>query len=216
MEGYMSEIRMFAGNFAPKSWAYCQAQQLAISTNQALFSLLGTVYGGNGVQTFGLPDLRGRVAVGTGNGGGLTPRILGNLGGINNTTLITNNMPAHTHTATFAGSGGSGGNITSSFNVSTKQADQSTPGAGSPAANALAAPYYNDGVGAAGPEFGYVNDPAASVLLKGLSVTATGGGGSGGTVTNQLTGSGLPMSTMQPYLGINYIICLYGIFPSRN
>ena len=71
MEGTIGEIRMFAGNFAPRNWAYCQNQIIAIASNSALFSILGTTYGGNGQTTFALPDFRGRTAVGTGNGAGL-------------------------------------------------------------------------------------------------------------------------------------------------
>ena len=91
---------MFAGNFPIRGYAFCQGQLLSISQNTALFSILGTTYGGNGQTTFGLPDLRGRVPMGTGQGPGLTPRTLGEMAGAENVTLLTTQIPAHTHTLT--------------------------------------------------------------------------------------------------------------------
>jgi microcystin-dependent protein len=88
---------MFAGNFAPKNWAFCQGQIINIASNTALFSILGTVYGGNGTTTFGLPDLRGRTIVGVGQGPGLSQYSLGQLGGSENQTLNSLSMPAHVH-----------------------------------------------------------------------------------------------------------------------
>ena len=97
MEPYVGEIRMFAGNFAPRNWAFCDGQLLAVSQNDALFSLLGTIYGGDGRTTFGLPDLRGRIPVHQGHGPGLSPRQLGAKSGSERETLGANAMPAHTH-----------------------------------------------------------------------------------------------------------------------
>jgi microcystin-dependent protein len=94
---FIAEIRMFAGNFAPRGNAFCNGQIIGIAQNTALFSLLGTTYGGNGTTTFALPDLRGRMAIGNGNGPGLTPRVLGQQGGVENVTLLSTQMPAHTH-----------------------------------------------------------------------------------------------------------------------
>lgn len=96
-EPFVGEIRMFAGNFAPRGWAFCDGQLLAVSQNDALFSLLGTIYGGDGRTTFGLPDLRGRVPIHAGNGPGLSSRALGSKGGAENETLTTNQLPSHTH-----------------------------------------------------------------------------------------------------------------------
>ncbi len=96
-EPFISEIRPFAFNFAPKGWALCLGQTLAINQNQALFALIGTTYGGNGVQTFMLPNLGGRVPVGAGQGAGLRPYALGEVGGISATTLSLNQIPAHSH-----------------------------------------------------------------------------------------------------------------------
>lgn len=100
MEGTMSEIRLFAGDFQPKYWAYCDGRLLSIASNSALFSLLGTNYGGNGQTTFALPDLRSRVAVGTGQGPGLSSMELGEMSGTPSQTLTTLNLPQHNHQAT--------------------------------------------------------------------------------------------------------------------
>src|SRR6188768_4208877 len=100
MEGTIGEIRMFAGNFNPRSWAFCQNQLLAIAQNTALFSILGTTYGGNGQTTFALPDLRGRVPIhsGNSNGPGLSTYSLGQISGTETTTLLQTNLPSHNHT----------------------------------------------------------------------------------------------------------------------
>lgn len=98
-EPFVGEIRMFAGNFAPRGWAFCDGQLLAVSQNDALFSLFGTIYGGDGRTTFGLPDLRGRIPIHAGQGPGLSERKLGSKGGAENVTLTLNQLPSHTHTA---------------------------------------------------------------------------------------------------------------------
>eukprot|EP00039_Didymoeca_costata_P032563 m.38369 g.38369 ORF g.38369 m.38369 type:complete len:318 (+) comp9423_c0_seq3:160-1113(+) len=97
---FYGEVRMFAGNFAPKNWALCDGQLLAIMEHQALFSILGTTYGGDGRTTFALPDLRGRFPMHSGSGAGLTRRNLGGKGGSEGHNLQTNQLPSHTHTAT--------------------------------------------------------------------------------------------------------------------
>jgi microcystin-dependent protein len=94
---FLAEIRMFAGNFAPKGWAFCNGQLLAISQNTALFSLLGTSYGGDGRSTFALPNLQGATPLMAGQGNGLTLRDLGETGGQSNVTLLQTEMPIHTH-----------------------------------------------------------------------------------------------------------------------
>jgi microcystin-dependent protein len=96
-EPFVGEIRMFAGNFAPRGWAFCDGQLLAVSQNDALFSLLGTIYGGDGRTTFGLPDLRGRLPIHAGHGPGLSERRLGAKGGSEKVTLTVNQMPSHSH-----------------------------------------------------------------------------------------------------------------------
>lgn len=97
MEPFIGQIQVFPYNFAPRGWAFCHGQLLPISENTALFSLIGTIYGGDGRTTFALPDLRGRVAIGEGTGPGLTNRRLGERGGSEMTTLTVANMPNHTH-----------------------------------------------------------------------------------------------------------------------
>lgn len=94
---FIGSIVMFAGNFAPRGWAFCQGQVLPIAQNTALFSLLGTTYGGNGQTTFALPDLRSRVPVGQGQGPGLSPYVLGEVTGVESVALASNQMPAHNH-----------------------------------------------------------------------------------------------------------------------
>jgi microcystin-dependent protein len=96
-EPFVGEIRMFAGNFAPQGWAYCDGQLLAVSSNDALFSLLGTIYGGDGRTTFGLPDLRGRIPIHAGTGPGLSSRALGARFGSEKETLTVNQLPSHSH-----------------------------------------------------------------------------------------------------------------------
>jgi len=96
---YLGEIRMFAGNFAPVGWAFCAGQLMSISQNEALFTLLGTFYGGDGVQTFALPDLRGRVPIHQGQGQGLSSYIIGQIAGVEQVTLTSNNLPTHGHFA---------------------------------------------------------------------------------------------------------------------
>lgn len=112
---FLGEIRMFAGNFAPRGWAFCNGQLLAISQNTALFSILGTTYGGNGQTTFALPDLRSRVPIHAGQGPGLSPYVLGEQIGAEAVTLQASQMPAHTHSLNGVASGGNqaapGGNL---------------------------------------------------------------------------------------------------------
>lgn len=98
-EPFIGEIRMFAGNFAPRSWAFCDGQLLSVSQNEALFSLVGTIYGGDGRTTFGLPDMRGRIPIHAGNGPGLSPRNIGAKGGVEKATLSLNQLPSHNHNA---------------------------------------------------------------------------------------------------------------------
>jgi microcystin-dependent protein len=175
-EPFLAEIVLFAGNFAPRGWAFCQGQILAIAQNTALFSLLGTTYGGNGQTTFALPDLRGRVPVGTGQGPGLPSVTLGEVSGEPNHTLIITEMPAHNHAAQAAGNSNPGDNA-------------------SPNGNTWATSTARDNL--------YVN-------------AAPNGPMAPNTVTIGIAGGSQPHNNMQPYLGLNYIIAMEGIFPSRN
>src|ERR1017187_3075502 len=104
---FVAEIRMFAGNFAPHGWALCNGQLLSISQNTALFSVIGTFYGGNGSSNFGLPNLQGMAPMHQGNGAGLTPRVIGETGGENTVTLLASGVPVHKHTYN-CGSGSKG------------------------------------------------------------------------------------------------------------
>lgn len=137
---FIGEIRMFAGNFAPVGWAFCNGQLLAIESNTALFSLIGTYYGGDGVTTFALPDLRSRVPIHQGQGSGLSPYVIGQISGVENVTLTTQQLPQHTHTANAdSGSGGvsspAGAYWASSPN--TKQYSPSTNATMAPTATSL-------------------------------------------------------------------------------
>lgn len=121
---YIGEIRMFAGNFAPSGWAKCEGQILSIAQNTALFSLLGTTYGGNGQTTFALPDLRGRLPMGPGQGPGLTQRYLGEVGGSETNTLTIQQMPAHNHTVNASTSDGDQNVPTGNIPANTKALDK--------------------------------------------------------------------------------------------
>ena len=119
MEPFIGQISIFGGNFAPRGWAFCDGQLLPISQNQALFSILGTTYGGDGRTTFALPDLRGRFPMHPGHGPGLSSRRLGEKLGTETNTLTQNNLPAHNHVATV------GGNVKQP--VSTSSPDTASP-----------------------------------------------------------------------------------------
>ena len=187
MDPLMGQITLFAGNFAPRNWAFCDGQLLAISQNSALFSILGTTYGGDGRTTFALPDLRGRAPIHAGTGPGLTPRNLGSRSGIEENVLNVNQLPSHNHLAT------------NDLKVSSGNATQQIATAGS----SIATPGSPGGRGF-DATYGF-NQTTPDVSLN-----------SGGPITTGNTGSNLPINNMQPYLTINYIIALQGIFPSRN
>jgi microcystin-dependent protein len=178
MEGTIGEIRMFAGTFAPRNWAFCAGQLMAIAQNTALFSILGTTYGGNGQTTFALPDFRGRYAMGTGQGPGLTNRDLGEVAGTETVTLLQTQMPAHTHP------------IAVNQNLGTLSNPVNNYLAGGQDATANPIPTYANAAG-----------------------TGTGSGNLNGVST---VGGSQPHNNLPPYLGMNHIICLFGIFPSRN
>jgi microcystin-dependent protein len=179
---YLANVTIFAGNFAPRGWLFCQGQQLAISENEALFALIGTIYGGDGVNTFALPDLRGRVAIHPGQGPGLSNYVLGQVSGTESITLLASQLPSHAHAFT----------------------------------SATGNPGVNNGNGTAA-------DPTNAVpaVVPGNSVynTATSGTVLGQSTCNTNTaiaGQGFPVSILSPFLAMNYIIAVEGIFPSRN
>ncbi|WP_235833469.1 phage tail protein [Algibacter lectus] len=197
-ETFLGEVKMFAGNFAPRGWALCQGQLLPISQNDALFSILGTTYGGDGRTTFGLPDLRGRVAMGPGNGPGLTSRKIGQEFGTENQYLSILNMPAHNHVAVVTG-----GNVAANVAFSANRAVRFTPQEG----DVPAAANYPDGLTAKSVKsFG-----PASNIINGQIIPNTLP-----TVTTGMAGSGQGFSIVQPTQVINYIICTIGTFPIRS
>jgi microcystin-dependent protein len=139
---FLAEIRMFPFNFAPKGWAWCNGQLLPISQNTALFSLLGTTYGGDGKSTFALPNLQGSAAMFNGQGPGLSLRDLGEMAGEQNVTLIITEMPIHTHTANGKVSGGTAnpsGEVWGTSSAAKVAANFYAPAAASPVSMNLAA-----------------------------------------------------------------------------
>ena len=171
---FVAEIRIFAGNFAPTGWALCQGQLLPISQNTALFSLLGTFYGGNGQTNFGLPDFQGRGPINQGQGPGLSERFLGEQGGVENVTLLQSEIPAHNHF----------------LRGTTVGADQTDPTNRVWAAST---------VGRTPPPL-YSTSQNATMAPTALSVS----------------GGSLPHNNLHPFLTLNFIIALQGIFPPRG
>jgi microcystin-dependent protein len=169
---FIGEIKIFAGNYAPRGWAMCDGQLLAISQNSALYSLLGTTYGGDGRTTFALPDLRGRIPVHAGSAPGLTRRNLGERSGSEHHTLTINEMPGHTHTA----------------HALDKPGDRSNPDAAHWAATSSGSPDYVH----TSPD----SDMSSEILSD--------------------AGAGQSHANLMPYLCVNFIIALFGIFPSRS
>jgi microcystin-dependent protein len=226
MEAFIGTVMAVGFNYAPRGWAFCNGQVLSISQNSALFALLGTTYGGDGQNTFGLPDLRGRVAVGSqGNGPGISPVAPGERSGANNVTVLGTgttaisltaaNLPAHTHPATMSMTGTTATTTLSASTGTTGLSINATAGAmlsSTPAGPASAQIYLPSGA-----------SPVSPVALGGVSTTL---GGAGTVTVNANTGGGQTLaapvqtqaqaSVMQPYLGLNYIIALEGLFPSRN
>ena len=204
MEAFVGTILTFGFNFAPTQWSLCNGQLISISQNQALFALLGTIYGGNGTTTFQLPNLQSRSPIGFGQGIGLSTYVIGQASGAEQISLTLSNLPTHTHVATFTPSGGGSAPTVTINGTSTGTAT----GVLSATNNVLA------GVG--GPTAGHVWAGSVGTPVPIGGVTVTGGGGGGGTVTNQTTGQGLPTPILNPYLAVNFSISLFGIFPSRN
>ncbi|WP_057936177.1 phage tail protein [Algoriphagus resistens] len=194
MEEYLAVIKLFAGNFIPRGFMACDGRLLAISQNSALFSLLGTQYGGDGVTTFALPDLRGRVPLGPGQGPGLSNRTLGEMSGTENNTLLVPNIPPHNHIAGL-------NDAAVTVKASNVEGTEQIPGTNG--ATTLGAST-NGGRG-----INIYNAEAPNVAMNtGATVT--------GNVTVGITGAGLPVNNMQPYTALNYIICVSGIYPSRE
>ena len=171
---YVGEIRMFAGNFPPSGWMFCEGQLLPISEYETLFQLIGTTYGGDGQSTFALPDLRGRLPLHMGTFGGQTFNI-GENGGVESVTLTTQQIPIHTHGLLCAASGGvPGSNPKSAFWEATDQNQYSTQPGNSP--------------------MGTAQNP----------------------LTSDIAGGSQPHENLMPYLCVDFIISLFGLFPSQT
>ena len=231
MEMFIGTVVAVAFPFAPRGYMNCAGQLLSISQYSALFALLGTTYGGDGQTTFALPDLRGRVAVGP--SAGATGRIdaaVGSVGGAPNSTATLNgqgsaavtltvaNLPAHNHAATFTAGGGGSPSIT--LNASTDAATTSQP-----AVNSFLATGKATGLN---QPLMYRSDAGTGTVALNPASATIGGDFAGGTVAVADTGSGATLQapvnlsvsgqvpTTPPFLGLNYIICVEGIFPSRD
>jgi microcystin-dependent protein len=185
MEGTLAEVRMFAGNFAPRGWQLCSGQLLSIAQWTAVFALVGTTYGGNGQTTFGMPDFRGRIAVGAqfSQGPGLPIYNLGEMAGTPTTTLILTNLPFHNHIVT--------GTV-------TPQANNDATGLTDDATSA------RTGLPTSLNMYSRATDALVPMAAPVISLSTAFQGG------NQ------PFNSMPPYTGMNYIICVEGIFPSRD
>ncbi|MBB4840735.1 microcystin-dependent protein [Sphingomonas kyeonggiensis] len=210
-EPFMGQIMQVGFNFAPRGWASCNGQILGIAQNNALFALLGTTFGGNGVSTFALPNAAGRGFVGLGQStaGGQT-YVWGQAAGTETETLTIANMPAHNHVATFTGIPGqttATGSIQAISDVTTGQSN--TPAAGSMFSNCANAGTNQVKI--------YVpsGTTGTSVNLGGVNITG-GNFTPQGSVQVGITGSNIPFSIMNPYVAVQTNIALAGVFPSRN
>ena len=173
-EPFVGQLMLAGFNFAPRGWALCAGQLMSISQNTALFSLLGTYYGGDGKTSFGLPNLQACCAVGMGQGPGLSPYDIGQTGGSQTVTLLTSEVPGHSHTA----------------NAGTVRADESAPG-GYAFAQSGAGNIYNNTAG------------ASTVAMNQNTLIPS-------------VGANQPHNNMMPYLTLNWVIALQGIYPARS
>ncbi|MCM2357375.1 MAG: tail fiber protein [Geobacteraceae bacterium] len=181
----LGEIRMFGGYYAPQDWHLCDGSQLPISSNEALYSLIGTTYGGDGTSNFALPDLRGRLPIGQGQGTGLTPRVLAQSGGREAAPLAVSQMPAHTHAANAVSTAGT----------------QTNPQGGVCAATVNA-----------------TTSPAAAVnqYIQRSEIKPTDKTGEMDPLAIGAAGGSVSHANMMPYLTLNFIICVNGIYPTPS
>lgn len=228
MDAFMGTVLAVGFNYPPRGWLFCNGQTVPIQQNAAMFALLGTMYGGDGQNTFGIPDLRGRVVVGSqAQGPGLANVAQGEKAGSNNATVISNgtatitlnppNLPQHNHSVSINGNSFT---ATSTLNASTDTTGGQLAATGATLSS-------TQGLGGAGQAAIYETTTPTAGSMKALSPASVTTLLSGiATVTSGNTGSGTPLtvpvvssatiSNMQPYLGLNYIIAMEGIFPSRN
>ncbi|MEN3157873.1 tail fiber protein [Alkalimonas sp. NCh-2] len=197
IEAYLGEIRMFAGNYAPEGWAFCAGQELAISSNTALFSILGTSYGGNGTTTFKLPNLQGRVPISAGQSPGFSHFQVGQSGGQEQQSLTPAQMPPHSHAIDLHATAA----VTIAQQASSEAANASTPGETVVPAKIMS------GFNATNA---YSNTPNTTLKPMSGNATVELKGSSGNA------GAGAPVSLMQPYTAVSFIIALQGIYPSRS
>jgi len=208
MEGYLGVIEALGFSFVPRFYGACAGGLIAISQNTALFSLLGTAFGGDGRVTFGLPEMRGRAAMGFGTGPGLPTYIMGQKTGLEEVSLNTTHLPAHTHGHTYAGGGG--GTSVVQVEVSTEGGKKQTPADG----DYLAAPA--SGLGAPiGNAYTAPADVTSTAVIGGVNVTG-GGGFDPNALAILESGQGQPFPLVQPSTVVNFCICMQGMFPSRS
>jgi microcystin-dependent protein len=192
MDQIIGQIQAFGFNFSPRGWAFCNGQLMSISQNTALYSLLGTTFGGDGINNFGLPDLRGRTIVHPGLGTDLTnPVLWGDKGGAQTVVLTQNNMPIHNHALV---------NGTALVNTVISVSDKNPTNETDSGQNIL-------GAGSAYPNI-YSEPQATTDHFSGITSTVSG--------STSLAGGSAPVSVLNPYLGIYTSIALTGMFPSRN
>ncbi|MDE5421361.1 tail fiber protein [Ancylomarina sp. DW003] len=195
MEAFLSFIALWPLKWAPRAWALCWGATISVNDNSALFSLIGATYGGNGTTTFMLPDFRGRVPVGYGQGKGLSPNQMGWVGGFEQVRLNQNQLPAHKHEAALSA-------VSVEFKASASAGTESIPGTNS--ATTFGAT--KDGFNAGDTLY---NSDTPTVDMSGIAIN-------GGSVEVQNTGQNQYHENRQPYLVTNYIICLQGIYPTRS
>lgn len=205
MDEYIGVIKLFAGNYAPVDYMFCNGQELPVSQYQALFSILGFTFGGNGASTFKLPDLRGRVPLGVGSAVTGTNYTLAQNGGQEAVALNQAQLPAHTHTAVTQPISVSGLTATTTVNAGTAGNTTNDPTAAywgkSPASGPAQAQDYTDSKNVA------MASDAVQVQLSGTLGTVN--------VDVGATGGGAAHNNMQPFLALNYIICVNGLYPPR-
>lgn len=197
-EAFLGEIRMFAGNFAPRGWAFCDGQILPISQNTALYALLGTIYGGDGRTTFALPNLQGRVPIHQGQSPGTSQYVLGEASGTENVTLTANELPAHVHSVALNGTG----NTSVALGASSAPGNASVPG---PTTVPAIVP---NGLVSLNAYSTTAPDTTLSPTTATTTVNVNGNTG--------IAGNNMPVHIVQPYQVVSFIIALEGIFPSRN
>lgn len=189
IDPYIGVVVPFAGNFAPQNWLLCQGQLLSIAQNEALYTILGTTYGGDGVNTFALPNLTGRVAIHSGQGAQMQYYVPGQTGGSENVTITAGNLPTHGHSL-------------------------SDPIAGNPpcsdSAGTTSAPANNYPAMVNGAAAQYSTSASDTISMGGAPISTPT------PLAPTASGQQLPISTMSPFLAMNYIICVAGIFPPHS